>query len=114
MSSRLQRDEALENEDTIDEMQKKKQQQKTKEKQHTPALPYAKAVGRPGTGSCVSVSFTKQFGNKFALTLLTTNRTTWLLEKHINQMKRFLFRTTKPMDKQHIKFKRFDCVNIIL
>ena len=55
MSRRLPWNEALEKEDRIDEMKKKQQ----KEKQHkcllqaqqAPALPYAKVVGCPGTGS---------------------------------------------------------------
>ena len=61
MSSRLPKDEALEKEDRIDEM--KKQQQQNKQNKNSPpaphllqarqalALPYAKVVGRPGTGS---------------------------------------------------------------
>ena len=58
MSSRLPTDEALEKEDRIDEM-KNKTIKKKKKNIHpapaastaTPALPYAKVVGRPGTGS---------------------------------------------------------------
>ena len=63
MSSRLPTDDALEKEDRIDEIkEKKKTKNKTKQKKNkqknkkqpthpTPALPYAKVVGRPGTGS---------------------------------------------------------------
>ena len=62
MPSRLQRDEASEKEDRIDEMKKKTKQKKTKKKncppvphllqaQQAPALLYAKVVGRPGSGS---------------------------------------------------------------
>ena len=58
MSSRLPRDEALEKEDRIDEMKKQQQQQKNSppvphllQAQQAPALPYAKVVGCPGTGS---------------------------------------------------------------
>ena len=49
MSSRLPRDEALEKEDRIDQM--KKNNQKTAQSQQAPALPYAKVVGCPSTGS---------------------------------------------------------------
>ena len=62
MYRRLPRDEALEKEDRIDEMKKNKLNKKKKKKKKTPvphlllaqqapALPYAKVVGRPGTGS---------------------------------------------------------------
>ena len=63
MSGRLQRDEALEKEDRIDEKKKQtKKQQKNNnnnkqpiphlpQAQQAPILPYAKVVGRPGTGS---------------------------------------------------------------
>ena len=55
MSSRLQRDGALEKEDRIYEMKKnktKKKKQTTRPApQQAPALPYAKVVERPGTGS---------------------------------------------------------------
>ena len=60
MPSLLQRDEALEKEDRIDEMKKKKINKIKKKKkkiahplqaQQAPALPYVKVVGRPGTGS---------------------------------------------------------------
>ena len=55
MSSRLPRDEALEKEDSIDEMKKKKKNSPPVphllQAQQAPALPYAKVVGRPGTGS---------------------------------------------------------------
>ena len=59
MSSRLQRNEALEKEDRTDEMKKNEKKKKKKKKtpvpqllqaQQAPALPYAKEVGRPGTG----------------------------------------------------------------
>ena len=59
MSSCLQRDDALEKEDRIDEMKTNKQQKnKIKSRvphllqaQQAPALPYAKVVGHPDTGS---------------------------------------------------------------
>ena len=54
MSSRLPRDEALEKEDRIDEMKKNKNSPPVPhllQAQQAPALPYAKVVGRPGTGS---------------------------------------------------------------
>ena len=58
MSSRLPRDEALEKEARIDEMNEKQKQPKNSppvsyllQAQQPPALPYAKVVGRPGTGS---------------------------------------------------------------
>ena len=53
MSSCLPRNEALEKEDRIDEMKKKKKTQKKNllQAQQAPALPYAKAVGCPDTGS---------------------------------------------------------------
>ena len=57
MSSHLQRDEALEKEERIDEMKKQKKKKKSTpvphllQAQQAPALPYAKVVGRPGTGS---------------------------------------------------------------
>ena len=60
MSSRLPTAEALEKEDRIDEMKKKNKKKKRKyslpaphllQAQQAPALPYAKVVGRPGTGS---------------------------------------------------------------
>ena len=58
MSSRLPRDEALEKEDRIDKMNKIKKKKPNSppvthllQAQQAPALPYAKAVGRPGTGS---------------------------------------------------------------
>ena len=54
MSSHLQRDEALEKEDRIDEMKKIKNSpplQHLMQAQQAPALPYAKVVGPPGTGS---------------------------------------------------------------
>ena len=58
MSSRLPRDEAYEKEDKIDEIKKKNSINKNSlpvphllQAQQAPALPYAKGVGRPGTGS---------------------------------------------------------------
>ena len=55
MSSRLRRDEALEKEDRTDEMKKIKQNSQPVphllQAQQAPVLPYAKVVGRPGTGS---------------------------------------------------------------
>ena len=57
MSSRLPRDEALEKEDRIDEMKKKKEKKNSSpvphllQAQQIPVLPYAKVVGRPGTKS---------------------------------------------------------------
>ena len=54
MSSRLPRDEALEKENRIDEMKKIKNSPPVPhllQAQQAPALPYAKVVGRPGTGS---------------------------------------------------------------
>ena len=56
MSSRLQRDEALEKEDRIDENEKKKKKHSPPvphllQAQQAPALPSAKEVGRPGIGS---------------------------------------------------------------
>ena len=66
MSSHLPRDKALEKEDRIDEMKKQNKKQNKKKKttknnnnnsppipqaQQAPALPYAKVVGCPGTGS---------------------------------------------------------------
>ena len=57
MSSRLQRDEALEKEDRIDEMKKHLKKNRPPvphllQAQQAPALPYAKeVVGRPGNGS---------------------------------------------------------------
>ena len=54
MSSRLPRDEALEKKDKIDEMEKMKNSPpipQLLQAQQAPALPYAKVVGRPGTGS---------------------------------------------------------------
>ena len=56
MSSRLPTDEALEKEDRIDEIKKKKKETSSPIPhlllaQQAPALPYAKVVGRPGTGS---------------------------------------------------------------
>ena len=54
MSSRLQRDEALEKEDRIDEMKKIKNSPPVPhllQAQQAPAVLYAKVVGRPGTGS---------------------------------------------------------------
>ena len=53
MFSRLQRDEALEKEDRIDEMKKHNSPPVPHllQAQQAPALPYAKVVGRPGTGS---------------------------------------------------------------
>ena len=56
MSSRLPTDEALEKEDRIDEMKKKKKKNSPPvphllQAQQAPAQPYAKVVGRPGTGS---------------------------------------------------------------
>ena len=52
MFSRFPRDEALEKEDMIDVMKKRKKTTTTA--QQAPALPYAKAVGRPGTGSSLT------------------------------------------------------------
>ena len=53
MSIRLQRDEALEKEDRIDDMKKKKKKNPPiphqLQAQQAPALPYAKVVGSPGT-----------------------------------------------------------------
>ena len=52
MSSRLQRDEALEKEDRWDEKNKKQPPiPHLLQEQQAPTLPYAKVVGRPGTGS---------------------------------------------------------------
>ena len=54
MSSRLPRDESLEKEDRIDEIKKKKNSPPVPhllQAQQAPALPYAKVVGRPDTGS---------------------------------------------------------------
>ena len=54
MSSRLQRDEALEKEHRIDEMKKYKKQPTHPhllQTQQAPSLLYVKVVGRPGTGS---------------------------------------------------------------
>ena len=56
MSSHLPTDEALEKEDRIDEISKKKKKNippipHLLQAQQAPALPYAKVVGRPGTGS---------------------------------------------------------------
>ena len=59
MSSRLPTDEALEKEDRIDENEMKKTQYTTNsppvphllQAQQAPALPYAKVVGPPSTGS---------------------------------------------------------------
>ena len=54
MSSRLPRDEALEKEDRIDEMKQIKNSPTVPhllQAQQAPALPYAKVVGRPCTGS---------------------------------------------------------------
>ena len=61
MSSRPLRDEALEKEDRIEKTKKKKKKKKTLKNsptfphllqaQQAPALPYAKVVGCPGTGS---------------------------------------------------------------
>ena len=54
MSSRLQKDEALEKGDRTDEMKKTKNSPPVPhllQAQQAPALPYAKEVGRPGTGS---------------------------------------------------------------
>ena len=56
MSSRLPTDEALEKEDRIDEIKKNKIKPSPPipyllQAQQIPALPYAKVVGRPGTGS---------------------------------------------------------------
>ena len=56
MSSRLQRDEALEKEDRIDEMIKKYKKNSPPiphplHAQQAPVLPHAKVAGRPGTGS---------------------------------------------------------------
>ena len=54
MSSRLQRDEALEKEDRIDEMKIYKDSPPVPhllQAQQAPVLPYVKVVGRPGTGS---------------------------------------------------------------
>ena len=57
MSSRLPTNEALEKEDRIDEMKNKQQKNNSTpvphllKAQQAPALPYAKVVGRPGTGS---------------------------------------------------------------
>ena len=60
MSSCLPRDEALEKEDRIDGMEKNKQNsppiQHVLQAQQTPALPYAKVVGRPSTGSYLAPS----------------------------------------------------------
>ena len=59
MSSRLQRDEALEKEDRIDEMKKIKNSPPIPhllQAQQAPVLPYAKVVGRPGTGSYLAPS----------------------------------------------------------
>ena len=53
MSSSLPRDEALEKEDRIDEIKKKKNSPPVPyllQAQQAPALPYAKVVERPGTG----------------------------------------------------------------
>ena len=57
MSSRLPTDEALGKEDRIAEMKKKQNNSNRPfvphllQAQQAPALPYAKVVGRPGTGS---------------------------------------------------------------
>ena len=51
MSSRFPRDEALEKEDWIDERKKSPPIPHLLQAQQAPALPYAKVVGRPGTGS---------------------------------------------------------------
>ena len=56
MSSGLPRDEALEKEDRIDEMKKNTTKNSPLvphllQAQKAPALPYAKVVGRPGSGS---------------------------------------------------------------
>ena len=55
MSSRLLRNEALEKEDRIDEMKKNKNNSPPVphllQAQQAPALPCAKVVGHPGTGS---------------------------------------------------------------
>ena len=55
MSSRLPTDEALGKEDRIDEMKKNIKNSPSVpdllQAQQAPALPYAKVVGRPGTGS---------------------------------------------------------------
>ena len=56
MSSRLPVDEAVEKEDRLDEIKKKKKKNSPPvphllQAQQAPALPYAKVVGRPSTGS---------------------------------------------------------------
>ena len=52
MSNRLPTNESLEKEDRIDEMKKKSPTDPhLLQAQQAPVLPYAKIVGRPGTGS---------------------------------------------------------------
>ena len=56
MSSRLPKDEALKKEDEKKKKKKKKKKHSSPvphllQAQQAPALPYAKVVGRPGTGS---------------------------------------------------------------
>ena len=80
MSSRLQRDEALENEDRIDEMKKIKKKKKNSppvphllQAQQAPVLPYAKVVGRPGTGNYPAPSPDPTLENTFPIGSQTEN-----------------------------------------
>ena len=76
MSSRLPTDEALEKEDRIDEIYKKKIKHSPPiphllQAQQAPALPYAKVVGRPGTALPVhTFNHTLQRTSNSALTFV--------------------------------------------
>ena len=72
MSSRPQRDEALEKEDRKDEMKKIKNSPPLPhllQAQQAPVLPYAKVVGRHGTGRYAAACYLTRYNDLFALSL---------------------------------------------